>query len=308
VLHTFTGADGGGSSSVSPTILDAEGNLYGTTDVGGDITGCGCGVVFKLDPSGNETVLHTFTGPDGNSPFGGVVRDRATGNLYGPTALGGANGVGVVFKVDPAGNETVLHNFTGGADAYPSGPLILDKAGNLYGATPCCGLIYPGEVFKVNPDGNETVLYTFTGGVDGGGDGGGLVQDKAGNLYGTKTAGGNLGCALNPGGGCGVVFRLDPSGHETVLYNFCSQPNCADGAFPEYVRTLVLEEDDGESDAQQPAAGDGTLVEGDRERRNSAVRIYGTTFTGGSQNGACAAIGIGGCGVAFELTVPKEKD
>jgi uncharacterized repeat protein (TIGR03803 family) len=189
--------------------------------------------------------------------------------------------VGVVFKVDLTGTETVLHNFAGGADSYPSGPLIQDKAGNLYGATPCCGFASPpGEVFKVDPNGNDTVLDTFTGGVDGGGDGGGLVQDKAGNFYGTKAVGGNLACALNPGGGCGVVFRLDPAGHETVLYNFCSQPNCADGAAPLYIRTLVIEDED------------------------AAIRLYGVTYFGGSQSGVCSGPG---CGVAFELTVPKER-
>ena len=87
-------------------IRDAAGNLYGTTLQGGDVVNCnspdGCGVVFRLDTSGKETVLHTFTGADGEFPDAGVIRDTA-GNLYGTTADGGGpnGGYGVVFKLTP---------------------------------------------------------------------------------------------------------------------------------------------------------------------------------------------------------------
>src|SRR5208282_3849903 len=92
------------------------------------------GVVFKVDPSGNETVLYTFTGgADGGYPLAGVIRDSA-GNLYGTTNGGGASGAGVVFKVDTSGNETVLYTFTGGSDGgSPWGGVIRDSKGNLYG-------------------------------------------------------------------------------------------------------------------------------------------------------------------------------
>ena len=96
------------------------------------------GVAYKLDPAGTETVLHTFTGgADGAYPvYAGLVRDDK-GNLYGTTLFGGESRFGgVVYMLDPAGNETVLHNFTGGADgAYPSSSLVFDEAGNLYGTT-----------------------------------------------------------------------------------------------------------------------------------------------------------------------------
>jgi len=141
-LYNFTGGADGGYPIVG-VIRDAEGNLYGTTVYSGDLS-CvnenggdepGCGVVFKLDTTGNETVLHTFIGTDGALPEAPVIRD-AKGNLYGDTCRGGANGWGTVFKVDTGGNETVLHNFNrGNGDGWgTSGPLLLDK-GNLYGTT-----------------------------------------------------------------------------------------------------------------------------------------------------------------------------
>ena len=119
VLYTFTGAADG--SSPNGLVRDADGNLYGTATYGGNMTGLsGAGVVFKVDTSGHETVLYTFTGGnDGGNP-NSVIRDPK-GNLYGTTGAGGASSYGVVFKIDTSGHETVLHTFTGGADgAYPS--------------------------------------------------------------------------------------------------------------------------------------------------------------------------------------------
>ena len=77
--------------------MDAAGNLYGTTSYGGTN---GVGTVFKLDPAGQETVLHSFSGRDGKIPYGTLARDKA-GNLYGTTYGGGAFGGGVVFKIAP---------------------------------------------------------------------------------------------------------------------------------------------------------------------------------------------------------------
>ena len=105
--------------------------------------------MFKLDTTGTETALYSFTGgADGASPDGGLSRDSA-GNLYGTTYYGGASNKGVVFKLDATGTETVLYSFTGGADGgYPNGGLVRDSAGNLYGTTgsggiftfPACGI------------------------------------------------------------------------------------------------------------------------------------------------------------------------
>ena len=216
VLYSFTGgADGGSPNNI---IRDWAGNIYGTTYSGGTSN---AGVVFKLDRRGNETVLYSFTGgADGAYPFYGVVEDL-WGNLYGTTANGGASGAGVVFKVDPMGNETVLYSFTGGADGgYPSAGVSLDFSGNLYG-TSAAGANGCGVAFKVDPHGNESVLYTFTCSTDGAYPNAGLVFDWEGNLYGDTAGGGNA--------GFGAVFKLNPYGQETVLYGFPA----SDGAYPQ---------------------------------------------------------------------------
>jgi uncharacterized repeat protein (TIGR03803 family) len=96
VLHAFTGGSDGGAPQFAGVIMDASGNLYGTTQQGG---AHGNGVVFKLAPNGKETVLHAFTGgSDGAQPFAGLIADRK-GYLYGTTWSGGANGVGIIFKL-----------------------------------------------------------------------------------------------------------------------------------------------------------------------------------------------------------------
>ena len=228
VLYTFTGgADG--CVPFPGVILDAAGNLYGTTAAGGaGFCDSGYGVVFELDTGGNLVVLHTFGGGDGANPSSVLLFDSA-GNLYGTTLNGGTGcggaGCGAVFKVSPDGNgtwaESVLHNFcslSGCADgeAPYRGPLAIDAAGNLYGTTyfggahrNCngegCGLVY-----KLDASGDETVLYSFAGGKDGANPFPGVVMDKAGNLYGVAAAGGDSGCPVNSGRGCGVVFRLTP--------------------------------------------------------------------------------------------------
>jgi len=131
VLYNFDMTTGG--EPYGSLLRDPAGNLYGTALEGGTH---GQGVVYELDTAGNYTVLHTFTGgADGGEPQAGVIRDAAA-NLYGTTSSGGTAGGGTVFKLDTSGNETVLYNFTGGADGgSPSAGVIRDAAGNLYGTT-----------------------------------------------------------------------------------------------------------------------------------------------------------------------------
>ncbi len=248
VLYSFTGgADG---SSPNGLILDLFGNLYGTTSSGG---ASGNGLVFKLDPSGHETVLYSFTGgADGGSP-NNVIRDWK-GNLYGTTTGGGAapgtSGYGVVFKIDTSGNETTLYTFTGGNDgAYPNYNVTLDLFGNLYGTTNNGGASGYGVVFKLDPSGHDTVLHTFTGGNDGGYPNG-VIRDFKGNLYGTASNGGTSGAGAS---GAGVVYKIDTSGNETVLYNFTGGNDGADPSAP-----VVLD---------------------------WAGNLYGTTSFGGAANG-----------------------
>ncbi len=225
MLYSFTGGSDGGEP-LAGLAMDNAGNLYGTT-AGGGLPGCnyftqGCGVVFKLDTSGKETVLHSFAGgSDGGASESPVILDPS-GNLYGMTTGINANG-GTVFKLDPGGNETVLHAFTYGADGgQPYGALIRDKNGNLYGTTYGGGIFDPnacnyggcGVVFKIAPTGKEQVLYSFAGGAGGWAPMGGLARDKQGNLYGTAGGGGaNQYC-------CGVVFQLSPKRQETILHTF----------------------------------------------------------------------------------------
>ncbi|MGH6848236.1 MAG: choice-of-anchor tandem repeat GloVer-containing protein [Methylocella sp.] len=261
VLHSFTGGISDGGTPRAGLIADSKGNLYGTTVFGG---GSGNGAVFKLSPSGTETVLHSFTGgSDGLFPIGGLIAD-GNGNLFGTTIEGGASGAGVVFKLSPGGTETVLHAFAGGSDgANPVAGLIADSSGNLYGtalnggASGCNGGSRCGVVFKLSPSGTETVLYSFTGGSDGANPRAGLIADSSGNFYGTTEGSGAF--------KFGTVFKLSPSGTETVLYSF---KGGSDGRFPE--------------------AG---LI------ADSSGNLYGTTVEGGGSEGC-----VFGCGVVFKLS------
>src|ERR1700722_8913987 len=239
-LYSFRGGTDG-SGPYAGVIQDAAGNLYGTTVRGGNLacfSPLGCGVVYKVDVTGKETVLYSFKGgKDGAFPTASLVRD-AKGNLYGTTS-GRGSGYGVVFKVDTTGKETVLHSFTGKDGAYPFGGLVRDAEGDLYGTTPNGGVVGGtctvtngcGTVFKVSAAGKFTLLHAFTGGADGAAPYiGRLNQDSVGNLYGTTLEGGVFGEACSAG--CGVVFKLDTNGNESVLYNFCSTDSCSDGAYP----------------------------------------------------------------------------
>jgi uncharacterized repeat protein (TIGR03803 family) len=236
VLHNFTGSSDGGDP-YGGLIQDASGTLFGATMEGGDPT-CdpyhGCGVVFKMDTSGKETVLFAFPGynhGNGYDPMGGLLLDKA-GNLYGTTEGGGGLELGALFKVDASGTESIVYSFTGGRKdgANPYSTLIQDKSGNLYGTTSMTGSISCaqgcGTVFKFNPQtGKETALHRFNGSPS---DGawplyGSLLMDKEGNLYGSTLNGGSVGCAKYGGG---VVYKLTPSGRETVLHVFTGGDGC----------------------------------------------------------------------------------
>jgi uncharacterized repeat protein (TIGR03803 family) len=256
VLYVFKGnSEGDGATTEGGLVIDAAGNLYGTTAYGGTGdcvllgTSVGCGTVYELSPPAQkggawtETVLYSFpTAKQGYFPWGSLVFDGA-GNLYGATDFGGGKGTtcdpyyqycGTVFKLSPpktkGGKWTakVLHSFAGGTDgANPNGGLVLDSKGVIYGATvwggstdcqgPGCGTAF--ELKPPERSGGawtEKILHRFTDGNDGAGPNGGLILDAKGSLYGAAGGGGSH--------GAGVVFRLtaEPGAQwiETVLHSF----------------------------------------------------------------------------------------
>ncbi len=202
-LYAFDPFDGSdGEAPYGGVTRDSAGNLYGTTLAGGLGNG---GIVYKIDPSGTETILYNFGSQNGDGafPWAGLSLD-AQGNLYGTTSIGGANGFGNVFRLTPAGVETVLYNFgppPDGQSPYYGDGVILDPAGNLYGVTTSGGASAFGVVYKVDTSGKETILHSFSG-PDGKLPEGNLAMDPKGNLYGTTTEGGAY--------GGGVIFRITP--------------------------------------------------------------------------------------------------
>jgi uncharacterized repeat protein (TIGR03803 family) len=236
VLHTFTGPDG--ANPVGGLVQDDAGNLYGTTYFGGSFTN---GVAFKIDKSGDESVLFNFNGGSNGCCFDSALILDSKGNLYGP-AQEGTNGGGVLFRLSPKDQEKVMFNFGGCADCtrpkVPEGALLMDASGNLYGATTSGGVRGKGyqceegcgTIFKFDTSGKFHVLYSFTGGADGAWPYGPLLEDAAGNLYGVALYGGDLSCPQKPTRGCGTIFKLDKSEKLTVLYTFTGK---ADGAGPQ---------------------------------------------------------------------------
>ncbi|MGA8765098.1 MAG: choice-of-anchor tandem repeat GloVer-containing protein [Candidatus Sulfotelmatobacter sp.] len=156
VLHYFSRTTGDGRYPYAGLIVDAAGNLYGTTSAGGATNS---GIVFELTPTGSgqwqETVLHDFdaTSGDGVNPGGDLIFD-ASGNLYGVTLTGGSDAQGTAFELTPNGSawtETILCSFTNqGSDGYnPAATLLLDSSGNLYGTTGRGGTADEGAVFEI---------------------------------------------------------------------------------------------------------------------------------------------------------------
>jgi uncharacterized repeat protein (TIGR03803 family) len=160
-LYTFPG----GTEGISPRwglLRNPSGVFHGVTQFGGNTTDCaissvGCGVVFTVDASAKEHVLHTFGKPiGGEEPSGGLLQEA--GNFYGVTVYGGTlnsactYGCGVVYRVSNSGKYAVLYRFTGGTDGgFPSGSLTEDASGNLYGAASVGGSTNNGVIYKITP-------------------------------------------------------------------------------------------------------------------------------------------------------------
>ena len=214
VLHDFASPGGAdGSEPIGTPILASDGNIYGTTFLGGPNN---AGVIYKIAPPPifiNETIFYTFKGgtTDGKGPT--VLIQASDGNFYGITQNGGASNNGTVFRLTPSRTETVLHSFAGGtADGAAPSDLVQGADGNLYGTCRLGGAHGHGMAFRLTTTGVETVLYSFAGGSGDGDAPNGLLQDSDGHFYGTASVGG----PTNEG----VVFRLTSNGTETLLHSF----------------------------------------------------------------------------------------
>lgn len=321
LLHSFgtSQSNPSGSTPFATLARDAAGNLYGTTVHGGN----GAGVIFKLDQNNDYNVLYSFStswnNPLGYGPFGSLTLD-AQGNLYGagPGGKPSCNNdpCGMVYKLDPSGNLTDLHDFAHGKNGnFPNAGLIRDSSGNLFGTTARGGKGGHGLVFKLDAMGKETVLYTFGKKPDGINPQFGLVQDGAGNLYGTTRYGGLKGC--HPSTTCGTVFKIGPSGNETVLYRFTGKadggnPNgplvidkagnlYGTGSWGAYRSGVIFKVDPSGNESVLyafPADSSLGLVPQGGLAMDSLGNFYGATFTGGDLH-ECNG---DGCGVVFKIT------
>ncbi len=211
IVYSFAGGSDGGLPD--GIVFDSAGNIFGTTDSGGD--GGNHGTVFQMTPSGagwTESIIHRFQpSTDGVSPSAAPILDNA-GNLYGSTFCSGPGGGGTVFELTPSNGNwvfNVIHSFTASCTTGPRAALTMDAAGNLYGTTYGGGAFGQGSVFKLTPGSGTwtfTSLHDFTGGSDGSEPEGKLLVDANGNIYGTASAGGT-GCSAV---GCGVIFQITP--------------------------------------------------------------------------------------------------
>jgi uncharacterized repeat protein (TIGR03803 family) len=277
-VHGFAGGMDAFVPQQVTLATDGRGALYGTSSQGGANN---LGAVFKLSPPtlGNpnwtESILHSFSGNDGENPYSGLVFD-SRGALYGTTFLGGANGAGTVFKLSPpdsqSANWTLTTLFSGdsvvGSNFYSG--VIIDSSGSLYGTAIAGGANNSGTVYKLSPptapatQWSATALHNFTGGVDGAFVNSPLVMDTSGALYGTTQLGGN---------GAGVVYKLTPRGG-----------NCNPDA-PDLWCEYVLYSFTGGRDGGQPNGG--VILDG-------SGGLYGAASAGGANN----------WGVAFRLSPP----
>ncbi len=233
-IHDFGGSDG--VNPVGSLVTAGDGTFYGVTATGGS---AGLGCVFKITESGTETVLHSFGSgtpqSDGLEPFAGVIVG-SDGNLYGTTSGGGANSLGTVYKITPAGVVTILHSFAGTTDgAIPETPLTFGKDGRLYGCTPA-DYEYENDgdetVFSLNTDGSGyLVQYQFPSGDHGAGILA-LAPGTSTTLYGTIG-----GMGENNSEGYGQLYSLTPgttdgSAVVKVLHSFSNGSVADDGMVP----------------------------------------------------------------------------
>jgi len=330
LLHSFNNGAGDGLSPQSGLTLATNGNFWGTTEAGAAFSG---GSIFHMTSTGTLTTLYNFCAQtnctDGGDPIQPPVQGM-DGNFYGMTVVkgdiflctSGYGGCGVIYRITPSGKFTVLYTFNATNGASPDDALLLGTDGNFYGTTFYGGTIngvYNGNgvVFKVTPQGKYTPLYVFcaeSNCLDGGQPTGGLVQGTDGNFYGTTVC---CGTHLYSNFFGGTIFKLTPAGQYTVLYDFCSQPNCSDGG--EAIAGLIQASDGNFYGTTQVGGenGNGTIFQITPEGQYTVLHsfdyndgnaplgplvqgtdgvLYGETWGGGS--GPCINTR---CGVFFSL-------
>jgi uncharacterized repeat protein (TIGR03803 family) len=268
-LLNFDGANG--ASPYNEVLTQGlDGNLYGTTEIGGNAHAClreGCGTIFQLTRAGAVSNIN-FDNTNGAIPESGVLL-AADGNFYGTTGGGGSYGYGTIYKVTRNGKFSTFYTFCSQPNcadgASPFASLTEGADGDFYGSTSSGGTPGGGVIFKITADGLLTVLHNFCS-LDHCADGSDLystlIQGADGNFYGTTSYGGKSGRCP---GGCGTVFRISPGGKFQTLYRF----DLSDGAVPFGALTLG---DDG--------------------------NFYGVTIAGGD----LSCMPPYGCGTIFRIT------
>jgi uncharacterized repeat protein (TIGR03803 family) len=270
-FYSFTPDYLHGAGPIADVVFDRNGNLYGTTVLGGTET-CerspnACGVVYEIAApvqQWQESVIHNYMQSTGSQPYAGIIFDNS-GNIFGVTTAGGTDDEGTVYEMTQSGGSwtyNVLYNFTAQNDgSRPDGNLIQDASGDLYGTTALAGSGGGGTVFELSPSGGGwtfSVIHSFTG-TEGPVDA--LTMDAGGNLYGTTYKDGAY--------GFGNVFKLSPSNGSWVYTSLYDFTGGADGGNPLSNVTM-----------------------------DSAGNLYGTAAYGGSDRRLCG----GGCGVVWEIT------
>ncbi|HJU07620.1 MAG TPA: choice-of-anchor tandem repeat GloVer-containing protein [Rhodanobacteraceae bacterium] len=301
VIHRFTGAPNDGDEPEAGVQFDGAGNLYGTTVSGGAYNYFG--TIFKITPDGTETILYSFEdAADGGYP-GPVTVDPATGDVYGSSyifLIDGQPECGQIYKLAANGAFTLLHVFTCGSGTGAISQLLRDLQGNLYGTEEYGGSIDGyGAIFKIGADGSFTVLHTFNG-TDGADVVGGVVRDRAGNLYGVTRTG------TTEATGGGTIYKLAPNGTLTTLHAFTGG---ADGSQPS---SLVRDQAGnlyGTDEVGDQALGmvfklapDGTFSTLYTFTANQGLPIYPLLSIAGNLYGVTSSGGDSGYGTLFRVT------
>jgi uncharacterized repeat protein (TIGR03803 family) len=281
-----------------------------------DYSPVGFGTIFKVTAGGVLTTVHTFNSTDGEKPLAGLTLG-SDGNFYGTTYAGGLNNAGTVFQITPTGTLTTLHNFNSSDGSNPFSGFVEATNGVLYGTTTSNGKHGGGTVFKITFSGSFNTIYNFCSlpnCADGSSPGAALIQATGGNLFGTTSAGGPVsGCDM---ANCGTIFKITPGGKLTTLYNFCSEPNCADGG---QSGSGVIQGTDGlfyGSTTNGGANGDGTLFKISSAGKLTVLHAFddldgaaarGALMqdTNGIFYGTTASGGNSGAGTVFSLSTGR---